>query len=110
MNEQEQLLRKIYYDPALGLGTAKSLYKVVNKDIEKKDKIKYKVIKEWIKKQEANQLFHTNKKITYPAIIGEDDDFKIPFDKFRFKLNRFGRIVAIVPEHYIDDDTVVLVS
>jgi len=65
--EKEEILRKLYYDPATGLSSPMALYNRV-----KSQKITLKEVHEFIKKQETNQIFQPTKKtkITYAPIIG----------------------------------------
>lgn len=69
----EELMKKIYYDPSIGLGTARSLFKILKEDNKK---IKYNIVKEWVDKQENKQIFYHNKNIHYPAIIGQNNDYQ----------------------------------
>jgi hypothetical protein len=75
-------LREIYYNLATGLNNAKQLYVNVNKD----QKIAtMKQVKEWLQKQEVNQVFTKKKKI-FNAIIGDIDDYQIDnmfFNEFK---------------------------
>ena len=57
MNANEKLMKEFYYNPSFGATSMKKLYDKVN------DKgITQKIVKEFIDKQEAHQLFKTKKK------------------------------------------------
>lgn len=92
----EELLKKIYYDPSIGLGTARSLFKLVK---ENNKKIKYDQVKEWVDKQENKQIFYHNKNINYPAIIGQDDDYQADLmflDEFKSKNDGYHIIFTAI--------------
>lgn len=93
----EELLKKIYYNPAIGLGTARSLFNIVK---ENDKKIKYSIVKEWVDKQENKQIFYHNKIIHYPAIIGHsDNDYQADLmflDEFKSKNNGYHIIFTAI--------------
>ncbi len=67
---KEELLKKIYYDPSTGLSSAMALYNRV-----RAQKITFKEVKDWLKKQETTQIFQPTEKtkIIYPPIVGRQD-------------------------------------
>ena len=69
--QKDQILKTIYYDPALGLGSTQALYRQV-----KSHKISLQYVKNWLSKQETKQIFNTHAKKIYPPIIGEPNDYQ----------------------------------
>lgn len=60
----DEALKQLYYDPATGLGGAKSLYERAR---QKGLKVSLKEVKEWVAKQEVSQVFKKQKaRASYP--------------------------------------------
>ena len=66
----DDIIRKLYYDPQQGFSSVKKLYEKL-----KSQNITQKQIKEFLSKQEVNQLHHTIKKTkklcTYNVILSK---------------------------------------
>lgn len=97
MNSHNDFLRKLYYNPVTGLGTARSLFLIAKKE---EPKIKFNDVKKFVSKQETNQVFHTNKKINYPAIIGHtNNDYQLDlmfFDEYKSKNDGYHVILTAI--------------
>lgn len=91
--QKDKILSDIYYDPSTGLSSAAKLHYRV-----KGQGITLKYVKEWIAKQELNQVFGKKEKI-YNAIIGSNHDYQIDltfYNKFK-KLNRgYDTIMCVI--------------
>ena len=72
VSEKDQILTKLYYDPQTGLSSAKNLY-----NLAKPYGYTQKYIKEWINKQETNQIFKTQKKHYLPIIGYGTDEYQM---------------------------------
>ncbi len=94
MSKRDELLKDIYYNPLLGLGTARSLFNLV-----KNNGITFNYVKQWLDKQEGHQMFSAMKDVAYPAIVGEDNDFQIDlmfFDSLKQKNSGYHVIFTAV--------------
>lgn len=66
-------LKNLYYDEnsKVYLGSTRALYNFV-----KKDGYTYNYVKNWLANQEGNQILSIPKKIYYPPILGEKNDYQ----------------------------------
>lgn len=91
---KSNILQNIYYNPRTGYGTALALYQRV------KDKgFTYEQVKQWYAKQEGNQIFATNRKVNYPAIIGMPSDYQADLmflDQYARQNNGYHVILNII--------------
>jgi transposase InsO family protein len=69
MEEVEALLKRIYYDPKRGLGSAEKLYREANAESGGL-KISHATVKAWLEKQSVHQRFR-HVKATYMPIVGK---------------------------------------
>ena len=71
--QKQELLRRLYYDPKYGLGSANALYQQVR---TKGFTLRY--VEDWMKKQETYQIFRNNfiKPDDYAPITGPDDTYQ----------------------------------
>ena len=94
MKKQDELLKNIYYNPLLGLGSARSLFNLV-----KSNGITFNYVKQWVSKQESHQMFSGIKDIVYPAIVGEPNDYQIDLmflDSFKHKNSGYHMIFTAI--------------
>ncbi len=94
MSKRDELLKDIYYNPLLGLGTARSLFNLV-----KNNGITFNYVKQWLDKQEGHQMFSAIKDVAYPAIVGSDNDFQIDlmfFDSLKQKNSGYHVIFTAI--------------
>lgn len=69
----EEILKKIYYDPARGLGSAEKLHKEAKKELPQ---IKLLEVKNWLSKQQTQQIFKKTVKPVYPPITGPQGTYQ----------------------------------
>jgi hypothetical protein len=69
----ETKLKELYYNPQTGLASVQQLYINANEDCKI---VTLKQVKEWLARQEHQQVFSRKKKL-FNAIIGGPEDYRI---------------------------------
>jgi Fe2+ or Zn2+ uptake regulation protein len=95
--QEERLLKNIYYDPKKGFTGAKALYEKVK---ERNQSISLKKVKLWLKNNDLQQTFKESKRAKkYPKIVGKIGYYQADLtflDKYKRKNNGYSILLTCI--------------